>query len=281
MDKLSKQQNHRAFRTEFLSGAYRSSPGLKKTAFFAIIVAGSLLLSTCGIEEYPYLEPIREDAIQRELNSRATIPLPNVSSLFTNFVIYYRIYISGENMVSEILDTDMTRINSTLYQDYNNFLPYTKSDSTTISTSVGTLFANRRYYSLYARSVDMNNLLSLSSMGQVIEINFAPVNGRQPTIELGGTEYILWRTTGGERSGEATFDIKPDDRSFINTQDLNSSENAASTATSNKDVADNTVSGPRYTYVSMYIMSTGHDLVTFNPVYSQPAHIGVFRLPEP
>jgi hypothetical protein len=120
-------------------------------------------------------------------------------------------------------------------------------------------------------------------MGQRMVIDFAQINGRRPTIRIGGgTEYEIWRTTGRERLGEI-FDIKPDnDRSFINSSDLNSSEYAASTnTTANNDVVDNAVSGDRYTYVSMYIVSTGHDLVTYSPIYSQPAHIGVFRLPEP
>jgi hypothetical protein len=270
MDKLGKQQNHRAFGIEFL----------EKPVFFAIVLSCLFLLSTCGMEDYPYLEPIREDAITRELNVRATIPLPSVSAQeFTHFAIYYRIYISDESILSEILPTDMSRINPTLYQDYSSFLPFTNTDNTTVSTQIGTLFANRKYYSLYTASVDMNNLLSNSSMSQRIIIDFAQINGRKPTLELGGTEYVLWRTTGKERSGEVNFDIEPDDRSFINTQDLNSDENAKS-ATVNNDVVNKTISGPRYTYVAMYIVSTGYDS-NYNPIYSQPARIGTFRIPDP
>jgi hypothetical protein len=278
MDKFSKQQNHRAFGIEFLGrrrGMYRGKPGV-----FAVVLGCFLLLSTCGMEDYPYLEPIREDAITRELNVRATIPLPFVSSQeFTHFVIYYRIYISDESILSEILPTDMSRINTTLYGDYSAFYPYTNTDNTTVSTQIGTLFANRKYYSLYSASVDMNSLLSSSSMSQRIVIDFAQINGRKPTIELGGAEYILWRTTGRERSGEANFDIEPDDRSFINTQDLNSDTNARSDIINN-DVVNKTISGPRYTYVSMYIVATGYDN-NYNPIYSQPARIGTFRLPDP
>jgi hypothetical protein len=270
MDKFGKQQNHCAFRIKFL----------KKPALFAVVLS-LFLFSTCGIEDYPYLEPVLEGNISWELNVRAAIGLPYVASQqFTHFVIYYRIYISGEDILSNILPDAMSRINPTLSQDYNTFLPYTNTDNTSVSTQIGTLFSNRKYYSLYTASpLDLNDLLSSSAMGQRIVIDFAQINGRQPTIDIGGTEYVLWRTTGRERLGEI-FDIRPENnRSFVNNSELNSSYTSAESI--NNDVAANTVSGTRYTYVSMYIVSTGHDPTTFLPIYSQPAHIGVFRLPEP
>ncbi|MDR2743164.1 MAG: hypothetical protein LBB98_13580 [Treponema sp.] len=271
MDKSGKQQNHCAFGIEFL----------KKQAFF--IALSSLLLGACGIEDYPYLEPVREGNISWELNVQATIFLPYITSQqFTHFLIYYRIYISDESILSNILPDDMSKINSTLYQDYTYILPYINTDNTSVSTQIGTLFSNRKYYSLFTESSDLNDLLSSSVMGQRIVIDFSQTtDGRKPTIEISGTEYVLWRTTGRER-GEI-FEIKPDnDRSFINTSELNSSEYADSkNVTVNNDVVDKTVSGSRYTYVSMYIVSTGHDLITYSPIYSQPAFIGVFCLPEP
>jgi hypothetical protein len=271
MDKFSEQQNNRAFGTEFL---IRLPP---------VIFLSLFLLFSCGIEEYPYLEPVRQDAIHRELNVQATIPLPNItSSLFTHFAIYYRVYISGESILSQILEADMSRLNAALAQDYRNVLPYTSGSSSSGSTQIGTIFANLKYYSLYTDTVNLDNLLSNSVMGQSVVIDFAPVNGRRPTILVNGTEYVLLRTTGSERSGEARFDILPGgNRSFINTSDINSSV-YASASNANNDVADNaSISGPRYTYVSMYIVAAGQDLVTYNRIYSQPAHIGVFRLPEP
>jgi hypothetical protein len=271
MDKSGKQQNHCAFRIKFL----------KKPALFAALPV-LLLLGTCGIEDYLYLEPVRESNISWDLNVRAAILLPYVSSQqFTNFAIYYRIYISDESIASSILPDDMSKINSSLSQDYNTFLPYINADSTSVSTQIGTLFSNRKYFFLNTESLDINDLLSSSSMGQTIVIDFAPINGRPPTIQLaGGTEYVLLRTTGKGISGSSDFDIKPDNnRTFINTSELNSSANAVSTV--NNDVADKAVAGSRYTYVSMYIVSTGHDLISYSPIYSQPAFIGVFRLPDP
>ncbi|MDR2071300.1 MAG: hypothetical protein LBP81_07810 [Treponema sp.] len=271
MDKSGKQQNHCAFRTEFLK---------KPAAFFAVVL-GLLLLAACGIEEYPYLEPVRESNISWELNTQATILLPYVSSQqFTHFAIYYRIYVSDVPIVSTISDTNtMNTINSTLAQDYNTFLPYINTDNTSVSTQIDTLFSNRKYYSLYTESpLDLNNLLSSSAMGQRIVIDFSQGNGR-PTIEIGGAEYVLWRTTGRERLGEV-FEIKPNDRSFLNTGELNSSVSTSS-APVNTDVADKAVSGSRYTYVSMYIVSAGQNLTDYRPFYSQPAYIGVFLLPDP
>ncbi|MDR0760732.1 MAG: hypothetical protein LBF74_11600 [Treponema sp.] len=275
MGKSGKQSHHRAFGLEFL----KKPPG-----FFALAALSLLLLGACGIEDYPYLEPVRESNITWEFNTQAAIILPTVfSQQFTHFAIYYRIYISGESILSNIMPADMSKINSTLYQDYNTFLPYTNTDNTSASTQIGTLFSNRKYYSLYTESPELNDILSRSAMGERIVIDFAQTtDGRPPTIEIGGTEYVLWRTTGSERQGES-FDIKPDNnRTFVNTSDLHSSTYAASTnSTANNDVQDNTVSGERYTYVSMYILSVGHDLITYSPIFSQPAHIGVFRIPDP
>jgi hypothetical protein len=273
MDKSGKQQNHRSFGTKFL----------KNPAFF-VIVMGSLLSGACGIEDYPYLEPVRESNISWDLNVRATIFLPYVASQqFTHFAIYYRIYISDESILSIILPDDMSMINDSMRQDYTTFLPYTNTDNTSVSTQIGTLLSNRKFYSLYTESWELNDLLTSSVMGQRIVIDFSQTtDGRQPTIEVNDTEYVLWRTTGRERLGEI-FDIKPDnERAFVNTPELNSSEYADSKNTAfNNDVADKAVEGSRYTYVSMYIMSAGHDLTTYSPIYSQPAHIGVFRLPDP
>jgi hypothetical protein len=86
--------------------------------------------------------------------------------------------------------------------------------------------------------------------------------------------YTLRRT-----SGDGNFFPVPSDRLFFNTQDLNSSANA--TALINNDVADKSgISGQRYTYVSIYIVTTGRDS-NFTPLYSRPTHVGIFILPDP
>jgi hypothetical protein len=275
MGKSGKQQNHRAFRIKFL----------KESAFF-VIVLGSLLCGSCGIEDYPYLEPVEESNITRVMNTRAAILLPNVISVqFSHFAIYYRIYISDVSIVSNILPADMNKINTSLSQDYNAFLSYTSSGSSSgasASTQIATIFLNRKYYPLNAGSINIDDLLSDSAKGRSIVIDFDQTNGQAPTIQLDGrTEYELFRTSGAGISGSSSFDIKPEgSRVFINTPELNSSQNAAS-ANVNNDVADKTVFGDRSTYVSMYIVSTGRDNITFSPFYSQPTFIGVFRLPDP
>jgi hypothetical protein len=68
----------------------------------------------------------------------------------------------------------------------------------------------------------------------------------------------------------------------VNTSALNASGNASgnASATVNADVADQSgISGPRYTYVSMYILAYGMDN-NFSSVYSTPTHIGIFLLPD-
>jgi hypothetical protein len=261
MDKSGKQQNNRAFRTKFI-----------KTSKLFVVVLNLLLFSSCGMEDYPFLNRVPAGNISQYLNERATIDRPDETNEFSHFTVFYRIYISDESIVSQILPSEMSRINTMLTSDYNGFEPYTTSD--TISTSIGTLFANRKYYTLYVQAASINNILS---SGQRIIIDFAQQPGRQPTITAGGTDYVLWRTTGNERPGES-FTPQPD-RFFINSTGLHSTENA--TPLINNDVVDKAVTGPRYTYVSMYIVATGYDSASFVPFYSQPTHIGVFRLPDP
>jgi hypothetical protein len=240
-----------------------------------LITILSLLLGSCGIEDYPYLRPVDAASITRYLNERATIDLPQVGSQqFIHFTIYYRIYISGEYISGEISTSDLSRINSFLVSDYAAFVPYTDSD-TVISTSIATLFAGRKYYTLYVENANIDSILSNSAMGEQMSIDFAQTLGK-PILKIHNTEYALWRTTGKDRAGEI-FTPTPD-RYFINSEKLNSSENTI--ATINNDVANNTISGPRYTYVSMYIVVTGQDSNSFIPFYSKPAHIGIFRLPS-
>ncbi|GHU30014.1 hypothetical protein FACS1894172_02350 [Spirochaetia bacterium] len=239
-----------------------------------------ILAASCGIEDYPYLEPVPIGSITIELNSRSTVLLPKESPGrgFIHFTVFYRIYVSTVPESGSIGTGVMSTLNSTMLSDYNTLLPYTDTTNTTTTTAVGTLFKNRRFYELELDGIDIDrNVLNSSSIGKTLIFNFPQIPGEIPTLTVGtANPYQLQRT-----SGDGTFTPEPTDRYFQNSTELNSSKNAVTTI--NADVAGSNEANEsvtRYTYVMLYIVATGIDS-NFAPVYSSPAFVGVLRLPDP
>jgi hypothetical protein len=233
--------------------------------------AVSFVFFACGIEDYIYLEPIPENSvIQRD--TMVEIRLPQVGNVyFSNFAIFYRIYISGVPL-AVVAPSQYSTLNPSLSSDYNTFLPYTNvATNTTVNTgTVGTLFKNRNYWKIEVEGADIDGVLT--GNGQTVKVDFQYVTGRAPTLERGGTSYVLRRS-----NGEGAFTPVPD-RRFLDTAELNSTNNA--TALVNADVAP--VSGSssgNYAYAAMYIVAMGNDN-NFSPIYSSPTFLGVFRLPN-
>jgi hypothetical protein len=234
--------------------------------------AVSFVFFACGIEDYIYLEPIPASSVTQS-NNMVIIRLPQVGNMyFSNFAIFYRIYISGV-LLEAVAPDQYSTLNPSLFSDYNAFLPYTNiATNTTVNTgAVGTLFKNRNYWKLEVEGTNIDGVLA--GNGQTVRVDFQEVIGRAPTLERGGTQYVLWRS-----NGEGTFTPVPD-RRFMDTAALNSTNNA--TALVNADVAP--VSGSssgNYAYAAMYIVAMGNDN-NFSPIYSSPTFLGVFRLPLP
>jgi hypothetical protein len=235
------------------------------------------------MEDYLYLNPVDEGNISLvSPNTTATIVLPNfdVSEYyyFTSFSIFYRIYVSDVNIITTYpyYSSDLSPINNTLASDFSALAYYT-SNTTTVITNLGSQFSNRKYYTLELETANIESVLSSSSLGNRITLDFSP--GKAPVLIVGASSaseqiYTLRRT-----GGNGNFIPVPSDRFFFNTQDLNSSVNA--TTLINNDVADkSSAAGQRYTYVSIYIVTTGRD-TNFTPLYSRPTHVGIFFLPEP
>jgi hypothetical protein len=255
------------------------SRGFPRTGVLALALALAPL--SCGIEDYIYLYPVQGGNINVRLTENAAIRLPSADSseslYFTNFAIYYRIYVSDELISSEINTTEQMRtINQTLYSDYNSIYPSTSSNSsssTSVNTSVGSLFSSRRYYELELENVNIESVLDSGALGQNLDISFPNLINIKPALSIGGSEYPLWRSTGNN-----TFNPQPD-RFFVNTSELNRTENANTTF--NGDVVDKPgISGKRYAYVSMYITKIGRDTNTLATIYSSPTFIGILKLPD-
>ncbi|MDR3333266.1 MAG: hypothetical protein LBT13_00035 [Treponema sp.] len=246
---------------------------MKNGKKIAIILLMTIVVS-CGIEDYLYLYPVPSGNITSESISSATITLPSIDTQeFTHFTIYYRIYISASLQTGRIDEGIMSTVNPSLDSDYRAFLPYTNTE-TTISTSIGSLFSNRGYQTLVLEGVEIDDVLSKSSFGKTIILDFIQTPGTMPALQDDTTWYNLRRSNGNGR-----FNPLPTDRYFLNDPALNANDNASSTI--NADVAKmSTTAEVRYTYVSMYIVVTGIDN-NFSPIYSAPTFIGILCLPEP
>jgi len=208
------------------------------------------------------------------MTSRATIQLPDISDPnFANFKLFYRIYISDRGDVDELITQDnatlMGTINPTLRSNVSSI--NTDPTNTAINTSVvSNYFRNYRFYELELdEGRNMDTFLRTSGS---LQIDF-PLTGI-PYVEKGSERYNLLRSTG-----EGAFRPATDDRYLRNTEKLNSSEYA--NVNDNADVADNASAGtPRYTYILIYIVTSGFDPSNLNTIYSVPTFVGIFRLPE-
>jgi len=252
-------------------------------SFFLFSFFSLLFSLSCGLENYLYLDYIRDGIIND--NTYAKIELPTsldegYSSFFDNFLIYYRIYIS-DTPDSGIINTSESRnkINSSLNSDFSGFYSLTDKSSTSANPSgLETVFTNRKYFKLTLENYNIDNILgsgalSPSRPGQTLEILFSGPNGVKPVLKLNGVSYTLQRAVTGPG-----LNFRPEpDRFFLNHYDLYNIQNVNENI--NADTAAiGTQPNPGYTYVSMYIFAIGRDYL--DTIYSQPTHIGVFRLPE-
>ena len=171
-------------------------------------------------------------------------------------------------------------INSALNSDYSGLYSLTNLTNTSVNTSnLETTFSNRRYFLLTLEGGEVNSVLGSGSLGQRLNFFFDPNNGVQPTLTIGGAEYNLQRAIRNENLN--LYDLNPaPNRNFLNHPELYNTENI--TNGRNADVATNSATDVRHTYISMYIAARGRSLNDIPPrtIYSQPTFIGIFRLSE-
>jgi len=252
---------------------------------FAILFLSLMCLLSCGLEAFYYIDYIPEgDYVD---TTRATIRLPSSSSdgysnYFTNFIFFYRIYISGINPSGRIETADdRSLINPALNSDFTSIYPSTDITSTSVNTSnLENTFYNRRYFKLNLEGADIDTILGSRSLGGTLVIAFPPNTGENPTLTLNDSTYILQRA---KENPSLLFNPEPDNRRFLNHPDLYDPSKAPPNATNiNADVATNSrPDTPLYTYVSMYVAAVGLSYeMPPRAIYSQPTFIGIFRLAE-
>ncbi|MDR2480215.1 MAG: hypothetical protein LBD48_13030 [Treponema sp.] len=255
--------------------------------FLSILLAGLL---SCGLEEYYYIHYVPQSDIDMQQTNTATIKLPASSSegystYFTNFVIFYRIYITCDNSIGRI-DTpeQRTTISTSLASDWSSLNSSTDTTSTSVNTNIGSTFSNRKYYPLVLEGTNIDNLLGSSNgslLGGTLVIHFLANTGEWPTLTVNnGTPYRLIRSNNG-----GVFSPLPADRYFLNTTELCDSANVtpqinddiARIDTANQQASDS--GAARHAYVSMYIAAMGLNIQSLTTIYSIPTFIGVFKLP--
>jgi hypothetical protein len=245
----------------------------------AVVLGLSVCLYSCGLEDVLYIDYIPEGSMTDNNTARIRLPSSSAegySSYFAYFRIFYRIYISGEPF-SGLINTSTIRnqINSSLNSDFQGLVSLTDITSTTVNTSnLEYTFNSKKYFKLELEGADIDSILGTGSLGKNLEIFFSTINGERPVLILNGVPYTLQRAVSGPN---ILFRPEPD-RYFLNHPDLYDTKKVTNEI--NADVATNTQSSTelKYTYVSMYIFAIGKDFIT--TIYSQPTHIGIFRLAE-
>lgn len=246
-----------------------------------LLVLLPFLFAACGIDSDPSLGEERLP-VSVVFNSKAEVRELTYSAQ-QQYVLFYKIYISGLNETGTITSDKMSAINTTLAADYNALLPYTPESTATRPLPLFSIntFSSRKFYSLYigqnefVADPDMITL-DFSGIFADLEIQF---DGSKPYIiydnDPTDTRYLR-RSNGG-----GSFSPLPEDRYFVNTTDLNSAANI--TASINADVANTSQTDieQRYAYCAMYIIKQGMNPTTLVPIYGNPVFITVFRLPEP
>jgi len=233
-------------------------------------------ICACGIEDIPFVDPIPQGNITRALNNRAIVRIPGDSpgATFTNFAVFYRIYVSDTLQLSTTTTNIYSAINSTLASDYNSFSTYIDS-TTQVNVDMDRIFQNRNYKYLVLEdpTTNIGSVLSESCLGQSLEFDFS--SSKKPTITVGGNTYVLWRS-----DGNGLFSPRPD-RYFVNREELWNPDNINSQI--NADVvnkANLSGSGMRYTYAAMFIVAVGVNPSSYSNIYSTPSLIHVFLLPD-
>jgi hypothetical protein len=235
-------------------------------------------LAGCGIEDYPYLYPVPQGNIARELNSQATISIPNDNSgnpFFYNYAIYYRIYLSNSPVENSPSAGNFSNINPVLAQDYSAIAAYINS-TTTGNTSMGPLFQNRGYRVLALSNGNIDDLLDERSHTVILQFPSSPDNPAQPwpylTISGSSGRYYLYRSA-------SLLNPRPD-RFFMKSTDL-TDPNFINSNTNADVVNDNRSGSYRHAYAAFFIVAVGLDTNTYSSIYSTPAFVGVLLLPSP
>jgi len=225
----------------------------------ALRIVGALVIAvnfSCGIDSYIYLDPVT--SVNSTMNYKAVLRLPNSSDTITID------FAPGKNPT-------MTGANQRLGNDYSIYYRIYLSDS--LEQTVNTADIRTRVNSALDLDWKAFEPYTVDSNNNASQVASLFSNRKYYPIEVNSSGQLLRST------GNSAFNPKPANRLFINSDDL--IDRTYMTATDNADVQDKSgATGKLYTYVSMYIVMTGIDDSTLTQIYSSPAFINVFLLPD-
>ena len=231
-----------------------------------------------------FIDPVPQSNVRQQFNNVASVQLPgNYMPPFTHFTVFYRIYVSNTYVPTTGWNQSHSyhEINPVLAHDFNALFHLIDNENVINPNLDNDFRVLRGFQYLFVEppdrpgeSVHIDSILTPAVQGTTIVFDFSP--GRIPTLTVGDRVYNLQRSTG---IGISRFRPLPENRYFINSTELWSRENLNPEI--NADVVD--IAGERgglvHSYVLMFIAAVGRDFATYQPIFSTPALIHVFRLP--
>ena len=253
-----------------------------------LVIIVCLLLTTCGIFEYYYLPQVPEASVEESDQYGAIIYLGQMAfSYATGYIIFYRIYVSSEDVSGRINTPELrSQISSSLASDYNFFVRFIDPADTASILRQNT-FLDRFFFEVEFRNSSAANVNFLSgsafSTPKYLYLEF-PTSLDRPTARLENDKDPVSHDNNPvylhrNLQRMLAFSPEPDgDLYFRNRPELNDPANV--TTTKNRDVTGQVNTTPRFSYVSLYIAAKGSNPDDFSAIYSKPTHIGIFRLPD-
>jgi hypothetical protein len=255
-------------------------------------------LFSCGIEDTPFIGSVPPSYISRQNVYRATIWLPSPSSdfgsEFTNFEIYYKIYLS-DMPVTSIDASNMASVNAALASDYNALYTYTadNTSSTVLQTFSTTIFTGRGFYPIDLSRLSIENYVLSPSypsvLGKSVVIEFPNSSTEVPYLMRSdidddhtapdyNPDHLPLQRRISQIGTETPYSTSTDKHLFLNFPELHQTPG---TTNSNRDVSSTLQgTGIQYAYCLLYIVAVGINDSTLSSLSGIPTYINVFLLPN-
>jgi len=252
-------------------------PGIHGKALVFLVPLAVLFAGSCGLEDYPTIDPVPQASISQISNNRAEVRIPGSNTTaFRHYAIFYRIYVSKSLELSPA-PVNYYSINPVLNSDFGRINSYIGSTTQVNVNMDSSVFTPMGYKYLYLQNYNIDTVLSDTVFGKTLIFDFPSqpsVNG-VPTMTIDGILHTLWRS-----NGNGLFTPKPD-RFFVNSSDLWNTDNISPNF--NADVVNLdgiTDADTHHSYAAMFIVAVGVDTNNYQFIYSTPALIHVFQLPD-
>jgi len=218
-------------------------------------LSAALFFSSCGIEDYLYLNPVSTYSAYPTYLS-FTLPADQPVEYFRNYRIYYRIYTSDTGPTGATIGISDIG-NSAMVSDYNALAPYLSSSENAPVYVQSLLEDQLGYHDLSVAGENIADLLDIND--KTLTLDFDPTSNGFGVcaLTIEGVGYETLRSV-----------INPQpDGTFNYSRDL--------AADGNADIEDG---GDAYAYAAFVIVAVGIDS-NASIVFSAPTFLGILSLP--